>query len=89
MAWWDIFRRLTRLEHRQETMMAQIDDLKAAQARLIDANRMLIAKVGELQAVHVDQSEMQSLIEDANRAADNAEAAAPPPAATLDQSNAG
>ncbi|MGJ0510548.1 MAG: hypothetical protein ACR652_26180 [Methylocystis sp.] len=81
MAWWNVFRRLSRLEHREETIMAQIDDLRAAQARLIEANRRLIAKVGELQAEHIGPAELESLINDANRAADNAEAAAPPPVA--------
>ncbi|MGJ0509587.1 MAG: hypothetical protein ACR652_21185 [Methylocystis sp.] len=85
MAWWNVFRRLSRLEHREETVMAQIDDLKAAQARLIEANRRLIGKVGELQAVHVDQTEMQALIDDANSAAANAEAVAPPPAEAVEQ----
>jgi hypothetical protein len=60
-------------------MMAQIDDLKAAQARLIEANRRLIAKVGELQADHVDQAEIVALTNEANNVAAAAETVAPEP----------
>jgi hypothetical protein len=60
-------------------MMAQIDDLKAAQARLIEANRRLIAKVGELQADHVDQAEIVALTNAANNVAAAAETVAPEP----------
>lgn len=77
-----ILGRLSALDRRQEKMMAQIDDLKAAQARLIEANRRLIAKVGELQADHVDQAEIVALTNEANNVAAAAEtvALAPPPA---------
>jgi cob(I)alamin adenosyltransferase len=85
-SWWNVFGRLDELtaflaEEREKTM-AQIDDLKAAQARLIDANRRLLAKIAELQAGQVDPAELAALTSEANNAAAAAESVAPPPASS-------
>jgi cob(I)alamin adenosyltransferase len=85
-SWWNVFGRLDELTaflaEEKEKTMAQIDDLKAAQARLIDANRRLIAKLAELEANQVDPAEIVALTNDANNAAAAAETIAPAPAST-------
>jgi hypothetical protein len=82
-SWWNVFGRLDELtaflaEEREKTM-AQLDELKAAQTRLIEANRRLLAKLAELEAGQVDPAELAALTNDANAAAAAAEAIAPPP----------
>jgi hypothetical protein len=92
--WWKILDRLADIEDMQENDMQEIEALKVAQARLIDANRRLIAKVNDqqtqindlktlvddLEADAADPAVVQALVDEANTAADNAEAVAPTPA---------
>jgi hypothetical protein len=82
--WWNVFGRLDELtaflaEERENTMQ-QLDELKAAQARLIEANRRLIAKVAFLESGQVDPAELVALTNDANNAAAASETVAPAPA---------
>ena len=82
-AWLNIFGRLSQLEHDQEMRMAQIDDLKAAQARLVDVVNKLVARVDALQtqtAAAPPPADMQTVIDAMNSAAATAEPVANPPA---------